>query len=132
MTQVITPPNSKENEMIVLGCALTSLSALEQVCLLAPNDFYFVEHKTIFFVLKKLSEKDKPADIHLVAEELKSRGKLNEAGGISYLTTLAQYAATSAYIDEYIALLKEDSAKRKLLELSQNAQKAALNESSDV
>lgn len=132
MTQVITPPNSKENEMMVLGCALTSCNALDCIVSLTNNDFYFTEHKTIFSVLKDLHNQEKPADIHLVAEELKSRGKLTETGGIPYLTALAQYAGTSAYIDEYITLLKEDSAKRKLLELSQNAQKAALNESGDV
>jgi replicative DNA helicase len=132
MTQVITPPNSKENEMMVLGCALTSCNALDCIVSLTNNDFYFTEHKTIFSVLKDFQKQNKPADIHLVAEELKSLGKLSETGGVSYLTVLAQYAGTSAYIDEYISLLKEDSTKRKLLELSQSAQKAALNESGDV
>ncbi len=103
MTQVITPPNSKENEMMVLGCALTSCNAFNCIISLTNNDFYYSEHKTIFSVLKNLQEQDKPADIHLVAEELKSRGKLNEIGGISYLMAVAQYAGTSAYIDEYIA-----------------------------
>src|ERR1700738_3673014 len=96
------PPNSKESEMMVLGCMLTSINALNTVASkLNDSDFYFNEHKLIFQVLKEAFQNDAPADIHLVAEELKRVDKLKAVGGVGYLTTLAQYAGTSAHIEEY-------------------------------
>src|SRR5438105_148210 len=88
-------PHSKESEMMVLGCMLTSINALNIAAdALDDSDFYFSEHKAIFQVLKTFYKKDKPADIHLVAEELKRQDKLQSVGGIANLTTLAQYAGT--------------------------------------
>src|ERR1700733_7847191 len=91
-------PNSKESEMMVLGCMLTSVNALNIAAdALDDSDFYYTEHKIIFSVLKSAYKADKPADVHLIAEELKRQENLKTIGGVSYLTTLAQYAGTSAY-----------------------------------
>src|SRR5271156_5472431 len=99
--KVKIPPHSKESEMMVLGCMLTSINGLNIAADgLDDSDFYFTEHKTIFQTLKTAYKKDKPADIHLIAEELRRQDKLNAVGGIAYLTTLAQYAGTSAFIEE--------------------------------
>ena len=47
------PPNSKESEMMVLGCMLTSVNALNiGADALDEGDFYYVEHKIVFQVLK--------------------------------------------------------------------------------
>src|SRR5438132_1688153 len=87
------PPNSKESEMMVLGCMLTSINGLNIAAdILSDTDFYYTEHQIIFSALKMAYRSDKPADIHLIGEELKRQSKLDTVGGISYLTTLAQYA----------------------------------------
>ena len=100
------PPNSKESEMMVLGCMLTSIGSLNVAAdSLDDSDFYYNEHKIIFDVLRSSYKQDKPADVHLICEELKRSGKLKAAGGVSYVTTLAQYAGTAAYIEELSALL---------------------------
>lgn len=126
-------PNSKESEMMVLGCMLTSYNNLNVAAdMLDEQDFYYLEHKIIFKGLKQLYHKDKPADIHILAEELKGENKLTEAGGINYLTTLAQYAGTSAYIEEYATLIKEKSILRQMIEASEDITKKALNEPQDV
>ncbi|NGX51503.1 MAG: Replicative DNA helicase, partial [Chlamydiae bacterium] len=89
-------PNSKESEMMVLGCMLTKVNSLNVAAdALHARDFYYTEHQLIFDVLKMLFKSDKPADIHLVAEELKRTDKLEPTGGVGYLTTLAQYVGTS-------------------------------------
>jgi len=99
-TKVKTTPNSKESEMMVLGCMLTSTHSLsvgsEE---LSSDDLYYSEHKTIFQTLKNFYKSDSPTDIHLVCEELKRKDKLKSVGGVAYLTTLAQYAGTSALLD---------------------------------
>lgn len=127
------PPNSKESEMMVLGCMLTNVNALNVAAdSLQDVDFYYTEHQTIFSSLKTIYRADKPADIHIVAEELKRTAKLDAIGGISYLTTLAQYAGTSAFIEEYVQLVREKSVLRQMISTAQNIEKTALEDPSDV
>ncbi|MDP1879996.1 MAG: replicative DNA helicase [Parachlamydiaceae bacterium] len=132
-SRVKIAPHSKESEMMVLGCMLTSINSLNIASdALDDSDFYFTEHKIIFQILKSAYKKDKPADIHLVSEELKRQEKLSVVGGIIYLTTLAQYAGTSAYIEEYVDVIRSKSILRKMINASQLVEKTALEEPSDV
>ena len=127
------PPNSKESEMMVLGCMLTNINALNIAAdSLQDLDFYYTEHQTIYSTLKAAYRQDKPADIHLMAEELKRQNKLDAIGGVSYLTTLAQYAGTSAFIEEYIDLVREKSILRRMITTAQGIEKTALEEPADV
>lgn len=127
------PPNSKESEMMVLGCMLTNVNALNIAGdSLNDLDFYYTEHQTIFSSLKTIYRADKPADIHIIAEELKRQSKLEGVGGVTYLTTLAQYAGTSAFIEEYVQLVREKSILRKMVMTAQGIEKTALDEPSDV
>lgn len=131
--KALTPPSSKESEMMVLGCMLTNINALNIASdSLKDLDFYYTEHQTVFSALKEAYRADKPADIHLIAEELKRQGKLENIGGVSYLTTLAQYAGTSAFIEEYVDLVREKSVLRRMILAAQEIEKDALEEPSDV
>ena len=127
------PPNSKESEMMVLGCMLTSINSLNIAAdSLDDTDFYYSEHKVIFQTLKTAYKSDKPADVLLISEELKRQDKLTSVGGIAYLTTLAQYAGTSAYIEEYVSLIKNKSLLRRMIQAAQIIEKDALDEPQDV
>lgn len=127
------PPNSKESEMMVLGCMLTNVNGLNVAAdSLQDFDFYYTEHQTIYSALKAAYRADKPADIHLISEELKRQNRLDAVGGVSYLTTLAQYAGTSAFIEEYVQLVKEKSILRQMIATAQGIEKVALEEPSDV
>ena len=126
-------PNSKESEMMVLGSMLTSINALNvSADALDDSDFYYTEHKIIFSVLKGSRQNDKPADVHLVCEELKRQGKLSTVGGAAYVTTLAQYAGTSAYIEEYVQIVKDKSLLRELILVNQKSQNKALENQESV
>lgn len=126
-------PNSKESEMMVLGCMLTNGYYLEFSSeALSKEDFYYTEHQEIFNELKELYRKNKPADVHIICESLKDKDKLKKIGGPAYITTLAQYAGTSAHIEEYCALVEEKSIRRKLISLSQDMEKRALNDEEET
>lgn len=126
-------PNSKESEMMVLGCMLTSINSLNIAAdALDDADFYYTEHKIIFQVLKNAYKQDSPADVHLVSEELKRMDKLKAIGGPGYLTTLAQYAGTSAYIEEYCEIVKDKAVLRRMIQAAQQVEKIALEDPPDV
>lgn len=131
--QVRVAPHSKEAEMMVLGCMLTSINSLNiSADVLDDSDFYFTEHKIIFQALKRAYKQEKPADVHLICEDLKREEKLKAAGGVAYITTLAQFAGTSAYIEEYNELVKNKSILRKMIHVAQGVEKNALEEPADV
>jgi replicative DNA helicase len=126
-------PNSKESEMMVLGCMLTSINALNIAAdSLDDTDFYYSEHKLIFYALKSAYKSDKPADVHLICEELKRLDKLKAVGGAAYVATLAQYAGTSAHIEEYVALIRDKAILRSMIHASQLVEKKALEEPQNV
>ncbi|MBI5274214.1 MAG: replicative DNA helicase [Chlamydiales bacterium] len=132
-TLIQTLPNSKESEMMVLGCMLTSVNSLNIAAdALYHTDFYYSEHQLIFKTLKTAYQSDKPADIHLISEELKRQGELKAVGGVAYLTTLAQYATTSAYIDEYVDLIKNKSILRRMIEVAKKIEKESFEEKQEV
>lgn len=129
----IVPPSSKESEMMVLGCMLTSINSLNIAAdSLNSYDFYYTEHQTIFDILKTAYKQDKPADVHLVCEELKRQDKLSSVGGVSYVTTLAQYAGTSAYTEEYIEVVRNKATLRRMIHVAQEIEKSALQSPPDV
>jgi replicative DNA helicase len=131
--KIKSAPNSKESEMMVLGCMLTSINALNIAAdMLDDSDFYYTEHKIIFLILKTAYKSDKPADVHLVCEELKRQGKLQAVGGPAYITTLAQFAGTSAHIEEYAGIIHDKSILRRMINAAQVIEKKALHEPDDV
>ncbi len=136
MTHEITvkvAPNSKESEMMVLGCMLTSINGLNIAAdSLDDSDFYFTEHKIVFSVLKNCYKSDKPADIHIVCEELKRLDKLQAVGGPGYITMLAQYAGTSAHIEEYAKIVHDKSMLRRMINAAQVIEKKALDHPENV
>ncbi len=119
--------------MMVLGSMLTSVNSLNiGADSLDDSDFYFTEHKILFQTLKSAYKQDKPADVHLVCEELKRQEKLQTVGGVSFVTSLAQYAGTSAYIDEYVELVRAKSILRRMIFAAQEVERGALANPQDV
>lgn len=132
-TKVKLAPHSKESEMMVLGCMLTSTNSLHVAAKsLDAEDFFFTEHKIIFQVLKEAYDKNKPSDIHLICEELKRQEKLPNVGGVAKIAELAQYVGTSAYIEEYIKIVRDKTLLRRLIFASQTVEKAAFSDPEDI
>lgn len=128
-TSVKIAPHSKEAEMMVLGCMLVDERALKiGMHDLDISDFFLNEHQSLFQTFKKLNSDGRRVDIHLLSEELKKQGKLEDVGGIGYLVTLAQYAGTSTYIEEYIEVLRDKSILRRMISHSQQITNKALDE----
>lgn len=126
-------PHSKDSEMMVLGCMLTNINSLNVGAdTLEDSDFYFSEHKLIFACLKEAFKADRPADVHLIAEDLKRQGHLKTIGGASYLSDLAQFAGTSAYIEEYCEIVKNKSLLRRMIAAAKDIEKNAYQNPADV
>ena len=88
------PPQALELEESVIGAMMIEKDAFNTVAdLLRPESFYADKHRYIFEAIRSLSAKEAPIDVLSVAEELKLSGKLEQAGGILYLSDLTRRVA---------------------------------------
>jgi replicative DNA helicase len=113
------PPQNIDAEQSVLGGILMENDALNKVIeILSPEDFYRDAHRKIFEALIVLSEKDEPADLITLTNELQNRNQLDSVGGASYLATLIDSVPTAANIEYYAKIVKEKAVVRNLISTS--------------
>ena len=112
-------PHNIEAEQSVLGAMLLSKYALQKATdALTASSFYSNANSEIFLCLADMSEKNTPIDLTTLSSELKTRNKLNEVGGIEYLTELVEYVPTASNVEYYIKLVEESALLRRLIDVS--------------
>ena len=115
-------PYSLEAEQSVLGCILISQNVAGELCAtLMPQDFHSPIHQTIFSAMQVITSKNQPVDYVTLVNELEKNQKLNEVGGIDYITTLTNCVPTASNYMHYAEIVIENSKLRKLLDMGQQA-----------
>jgi len=113
------PPQHIEAEQSVLGGILIENDAINRVTeILDADDFYRDAHCKIFNALINLSERDEPADLITLTNELRKIDQLDSIGGASYLASLIDSVPTAANIEYYAKIVKEKAILRKLIQTS--------------
>jgi replicative DNA helicase len=109
-------PQNIEAEAGVLGSLLIDPGAIVQVAdFLRADDFYREAHREIYRAALDLYETSDPADLITLTDELQRRGKLDEVGGISYVSSLANQVPTSANVEYYGRIVERTSVLRRLI-----------------
>lgn len=110
------PPQNIEAEQSVLGACLIGPDALAQVSdQLRPHDFYRTDHQLIFAAMLDLFERGQPVDLITVADLLQQRGQTEEAGGASYLASLAGAVPTAAGLLHHARIVRDKAVLRALI-----------------
>ncbi|MDE5414140.1 replicative DNA helicase [Alkalihalobacterium chitinilyticum] len=116
-----TPPQNIEAEQAVLGAIFLEEQALVTASeRLIPEDFYRSAHQRIYEVMLSLAEKGEPVDLITVTSDLQDRNWLDDIGGVSYLSDLANAVPTAANIDYYSRIVEEKSLLRRLIRVATN------------
>lgn len=127
------PPQNIEAEQSVLGGILIENGSINKVVeILAPDDFYREAHRRIYDAMVELSERDEPADLITLTNELRKRGQLDGIGGASYLASLIDSVPTAANIEYYARIVREKAILRKLIETSTEIITQSYQDRSDV
>jgi len=100
--------------------------------LLVAEDFYRESHRLIFDTLVGLFNKGEPADMITVTEALKAKGALEQVGGASYISTLANSVPTSANCEYYAKIVKSKSILRALVSAGATIAQLGYDPSSEV
>jgi replicative DNA helicase len=125
------PPQAIEIEKVVLGALMTIPNAIFEIELNAL-DFYKHEHQEIFAVMEKLRDTNRPIDLLTVFEELKANGRLEDAGGIDYITELSDIFVPEQHLLYHAQIIKQKSMARKIIVQSCKIIEMAYDESIDI
>ncbi len=126
-------PNNKEAEQSLLSSMFISRYALEKaVDSLNEDDFYYDNNRIIFNVLENLNKKNIPIDMTSVITALKNNNKLNDAGGISYITEVLNSEAVATNADYYIKKVSDTSLMRRLIKVSEEIGNLGYEATDDV
>ena len=110
------PPQNLEAEMAVLGSMLLDEDAMSTAFeILDKGSFYKDAHAKIFESILGLYNSNKAVDLITLTNELKKNGVLDEIGGVSFLTALVNAVPTAANISHYVAIVREKSILRTLI-----------------
>ncbi|AZA59099.1 replicative DNA helicase [Chryseobacterium shandongense] len=127
------PPNALDFERLVIGTFLIDKKGLDHsIDLLTPEVFYDPRHQVIFSTILKLYEGNQPVDLMTIIQDLKKDGRLNLAGGDSYIIDLTMGVSSSAHIEYHVRVILEKYILRSLINVSANVIDAAYKESTDV
>ena len=137
MTQSMPPtvPHSVEAEEAVLGSILLNPHSIHDVDFLKPDDFYILRNAWVYESMLSLYETHNRVDVIdniTVAEELRQKGRLNEVGGIAYITYLINTTPAAIYTDVYGKAIQSTAIRRKLIEAAEAIANHAMDESVDI
>lgn len=110
------PPYSLEAEQTVIGSMLMSRDAVYTATeYVNEDDFYTPEQRSAFAAIHTLFRENQPIDLITVQNQLHKMGKLEEVGGVEYLTNISLNVPTSAHVKEYARIVQEKSILRRLI-----------------
>lgn len=123
-----SPPFSIEAEQSVLGgLILDNRQILEVRSRVTEGDFYRADHQLIFGAICELEATRRPADFITLVEHLRARNLLEDAGGISYLGSLANDTPSSANATAYADIVRERALLRSLIAAGSDIQSLGYN-----
>ncbi|WP_054951123.1 replicative DNA helicase [Numidum massiliense] len=127
------PPQNIEAEQAVLGAIFLEKEALITATeILVPEDFYRQAHQRLFQVMVTLSENSEPVDLVTVTAKLSDENLLEEVGGVTYLTELANAVPTAANVEHYAHIIEEKAVLRKLIHVATHIASTGYAASEDV
>jgi replicative DNA helicase len=126
-------PQNLEAERSILGAVLLDNHALNAaVEKLRTDDFFLPQHRRIFERMVQLGEKQQAIDTVTLMEDLTRRGELEAAGGMAYLSTLADGLPRVTNVEHYARIVKEKSVLRSLIYSASAIQEQALEAADDA
>lgn len=110
------PPQNIEAEQSVLGAMLIEREAISKVAeFLRKEDFYREAHRLVYNAMLQLFNKNDAIDLITVTEYLRKEEKLESAGGIAFITSLANCVPTAANVLYHARIVEEKALLRQLI-----------------
>lgn len=113
-------------EQSVLGGLLLAPDAWSEITgIVQEDDFTTPGHRLIFRAAAQLTKAGKPSDAVTLGEQLERNGELNGAGGLAYLSTLANETPSAANVRAYAEIVADCARRRRVREILADAARRA-------
>ena len=117
--EIRVPPQNTEAEKSVLGAMMIDEEAIGlAVEILEERWFYEDSHQKIYTAMVELYDQHKKVDLITLSDKLKTDGRLEQIGGVTYLSKIIDFVPTSANVEHYAHIVKEKGILRKLIKNS--------------
>jgi replicative DNA helicase len=128
------PPHNDEFEKAVLGALFLDKEAIDVAFqYLRAEDFYSIAHGRIYnAILKLYNEGNKTTDIISVVQELRQSSQLDACGGEPYIAGLTNVIPTSANIEYYAKIVRENSMRRTIIHTASEMTRLAYDETRET
>jgi len=111
---------SIEAEQSVIGGLLLDNKKIDDVSeVIAPEDFYNIDHQSIFGSMVTMANTSREVDVITLAEQMSADGTLEQIGGIGYLIEIANNTPSAANILSYARIIADRAMERKISEAGQ-------------
>lgn len=126
-------PHSVEAEEAVLGSILLNPDALFEVAsFLKADDFFIVRNGWVWEAILRLHERGEQIDNVTVAEELRQQERLDDVGGVAYITFLINQTPSSIYTETYGRIVERAAIRRRMLDAASEIARLAHEESANI
>ena len=126
-------PVSIEAEQALLGSIIIKPDCFDQVGgMVNVDDFYLEEHRHIYTALLSMYSQSRTIDTVTLVNALVEQGDRDEAGGIQYITLLAESAPTASNAKDYAKIVKDKSTLRRLIKACEDIAASAYEEAAPV
>jgi replicative DNA helicase len=120
-------PAQPDAERSLLGALLIDGGLLSRVMeFLVPEDFAAEPHRLVYEAFLTLADRNEGRDLITVQSELEKKGRLDRAGGPSYLAGLVDRVPDVENVEAYARLIRESSLRRAVIQQSRQAIREAM------
>jgi replicative DNA helicase len=111
------PPHDIEAEEAVIASLLVDSEAIYKVAaILQPDDFFREKNAWAYEACLALWERNETINEVTVGHELARRDRLEQIGGLGYLSRLVTELPTPIGVEHYAGIVKRDAVYRRLIE----------------
>jgi replicative DNA helicase len=111
-------------EQAVLGSILIDASVLDDITFLEPRDFSLKRHELIYSVCRYLYDHDRPVDAVTVTAHFENRQRLDDIGGVDYLSKLMSTVPNEKNAKFYAQIVRSKAHRRRGKELARKIEAA--------
>ena len=128
------PPQDNDAEEAVIGSLLIDGAAVYKVINFLPEADYFYHERNqwLYNACLELEKRDEAINQITVAQELDRRGKLEESGGVAFLSHLVSIVPTSLDIEHYAQIVYRLAVSRRLIDAARQVEAIGYQADPDV
>ena len=127
------PPHDIHAEESVIASLLVDNEAILKIApMLSPSDFFREAHAWTYEACVGLWERDESINQITVAHELERRGRLEDVGGLTFLSELILNLPTPIGAEDYASIVKRDATYRRMISAATTIAQIAYQGSSDL